>query len=280
VFGIKSRRGGRALPASRRPWRSIATVAAAIAMTIVFGAWGPVACGPTGPSPGEVFEPCTPTGTDACASSNTIRRKSHPLMNDLTWKWAEGTFVAFDVADHRAWFDWSYNLSTQNIRTIYQRNGQGRCLTPIGSCSIVYGIWTLERCDRTGPDTCLFRRESDAAVSFTYGVAFSRHLISCLGTRINWDGSHARNTWGSSCSNGAASSDLSTAVLDKELTIGHGKNEVKVGRYLTREDLRALDKACIVRRLATNEDCKDTALDLFRKLPPKVQKQLKALKEA
>ena len=246
-------------------------------MTVVFGGWGIVSCPPSASDPGAVVEGCVPTGTDACSSSHTIRAK-HGLMNDLVWKWADGSFVAFDVADHRAFFDWGYNLSTGNIRWI-NKSGQGRCLTPVGTCSIQYGFWPLEACDRTGNDTCLFRRESDAAVSFTYGVAFNRHLISCLGTRINWDGSHVRNTWGSSCSSGGLTTTMTKAEIAKAteefkegLTLGSGDAQFYINRYLSKRQLKAFDRACLSKQ-ATKSKCRKVALRIFRSLPPEVRER-------
>jgi hypothetical protein len=257
-----------ALPRNRK----IAGTIAAVAMAAVFGAWGPVACEDLSSNPRETGEPCSPAPPyDTCAASQRIFAK-RGLENRLYWEWAEGTFVAFTVADHRAWFSWGYNLDTRNIRWI-EKSGQGRCLTPIGSCSIEYGIWRTEVCDRTGPDTCLFRRESDAKVSFTYGVAFNRHLISCLGTRINWDGSHVRNTWGGDCS--GASAATTASMQNQKLTIGKGKNEVRVDRYLSGDDIKALDHACISKTTADRLECGKVAKSLYRKLPADLRRSVK-----
>ena len=148
-------------------------------------------------------------------------------------------------------------------------------MTPIGSCSIEYGIWRTETCDRSGGDTCLFRREGDAKVSFSYGVAFNRHLISCLGTRINWDGSHTRNTWAGDCSGaGSAATAMSARVGAGELTIGRGRSAVSVGRYLARGQLDALDRACIVVASPSKPKCRRVALRLYRSLPDPVQAKL------
>lgn len=241
---------------------------------MIFGAWGVVDCADLSSNPAAINEACSSSSTDLCtagqAAAGQVKSK-RGLTNRLVWKWANGSFVAFDVADHRAFFDWGFNLATRNIRWI-NKSGMGRCLTPVGSCSITYGVWRTEVCDRSGADTCLFRRESGATVSFTYGVAFNRHLISCVGTRINWDGSHTRNTWGGDCT-GAASTATAARFGAGTLTAGSGKNALDVGRYLGRGQLGRLDRACLS-VAASGAKCRKVALALYRSLPDRIQRKL------
>jgi hypothetical protein len=225
-----------------------------------------------GPDPAAQVEPCTPApGYDTCASSNLIKKKIG-LENRMLWVWANGSPFEFDVADQRAWFSWGYNLTTRNIRWI-DKSGQGRCLAPIGTCTIRYGTWRTEVCDRSGADTCLFRRESDADVSFTYGVAFHRHLISCVGTRINWDGTHMRNTWEGDCAARAASARVAD-VRNQKLVIGEGKNRVRVDRYLSDAAISTLDRVCVSEN-ASERKCRKVALRLFHSLPSEVRQKVK-----
>jgi len=245
-------------------------------MTVVFGAWGVVDCADNAAAPSAVNEGCTASSSDICTAGQSAAgqiKAKHGLTNRMLWKWANGTVVAFDVADHRAFFSWDYNLATHNIRWI-DKSGQGRCLAPIGNCSIEYGVWRTEVCDRSGADTCLFRREADAKVSFTYGVAFNRHLLSCVGTRINWDGSHVRNTWAGDCSGAGAATAATAKVGAGELTIGRGKSAVSVGRYLAHGQLERLDRACLVIASATRRKCRRVALGIYRSLPDQVQRKL------
>jgi len=232
-----------------------------------------------GPDPPEQRVPCTPDSpTDACASNHHIGKKEN-LENRMLWVLKDpfGGHV-FDVADHRVWLSWSYNRTTNNIRSIFRREGKGRCLTPVGTCTIEYDMWMLETCDRNGPDTCLFRRESDANVSFTYGVAFNRHLISCVGTRIRWDGTHVRNTWEGDCRLGALPGASTARVArvgqddsSQKLVIGEGEDAVRVDRYLTDAQIRAFDRACLSRD-ATEAKCRGVALRLYRGLPAHVRR--------
>jgi hypothetical protein len=136
--------------------------------------------------------------------------------------------------------------------------------------------WRTEVCDRAGPDTCLFRRESSIDVSFTYGVAFHRHLISCNGTRINWDGTHVRNTWEGDCLNAAVASKARADVRNQELTVGKGKNAVRVDRYLSDAQIYSLDRACMSKN-ATRRESRRVTLRLLRSLPPDVERKVRAL---
>ena len=264
----------------RPKWRSMlrraATAVALCAITVVFGAWGVVDCADNAGAPSAQIVGCSSSPTDICTASSALAGKiqaKHGLTNRMLWKWANGTVVAFDVADQRAFFDWSYNLDTRNIRSI-SKSGQSRCLTPIGNCAVEYGTWRTEVCDRSGPDTCLFRREGSVNVSFTYGVAFNRHLISCLGTRLNWDGSHTRNTWPGDCSGGGAATASVAKVGAGELVLGAGRSAISVCRYLARGQLNRLDKACLIIATASRRKCRRVALGLYRGLPERVQRKL------
>jgi hypothetical protein len=271
---MDSSREGR--PKWRSRLRRAATAVALCAMTVVFGAWGVVDCADNAGAPAAVNEGCRAGDTDICtaaaAGAGNVKAK-HGLTNRMRWVWANGTVLAFDVADHRAFFDWGYNLSTRNIRWI-NKSGMSRCLAPIGTCSTDYGRWATEVCDRSGPDTCLFRREGSTDVSFTYGIAFHRHLVSCLGTRITWDGSHTRNTWAGDCSGGGAATALVAKVGAGELVLGTGRSAISVGRYLARGQLNRLDRACLVIATASRRKCRRVALGLYRGLPERVQRKL------
>lgn len=249
---------------------------AVMCMAVIFGAWGVVSCQDDARSGYEQGnEACTASSTDACtaghAASGNIRSK-RGLENRFLWVWANGSVAEFDIADTRAFFSWGYNLSTRNIRWI-DKNSVPRCLTPVGSCSVDYEIWRTEVCDRSGPDTCLFRLESGHTVSFTYGIAFNRRLISCLGTRINWDGSHVRNTWEGSCSSQGQAVDAHVSA--DSLSVGSGANAVNVGRHLSRGQLARLDRACLS-GVTSGAKCKAEALRLYRGLPSEVRRKLAA----
>jgi hypothetical protein len=112
-------------------------------------------------------------------------------------------------------------------------------------------------------------------VSFSYGVAFNRHLVSCLGTRLNWDGSHTRNTWPGDCSGASATATAATAGVGAgELAIGAGRTAIGVGRYLARGQLDRLDRACLVIATASRRKCRRVALGLYHGLPERVQRKL------
>jgi hypothetical protein len=106
-------------------------------------------------------------------------------------------------------------------------------------------------------------------VSFTYGVAFNRHLISCLGTRIRWDGSHVRNTYDGSCPGGGVAA-ARAARVPPDLEIGG----VPVDRYITDKQLRAFDRACLAPG-ATERSCRRAAMRLLWSLPSKVRREIK-----
>jgi hypothetical protein len=271
---MSDRRQGK--PKWRSRVRRAAGLATVMAMTVVFGAWGVVDCADNRTAPAAQIEGCRAGDTDICTASAALSgnvQKKLGLTNRMLWVWANGTVFAFNVADHRAFFDWGYNLSTRNIRWI-NKSGMSRCLTPIGTCTVEYGVWRTETCDRSGPDTCLFRREGSTDVSFTYGVAFHRHLISCLGTRINWDGSHTRNTWAGNCSGAATATAASAKVGAGELVLGTGRRAISVGRYLARGQLDRLDRACLVIATASRRKCRRVALGIYRGLPERVQRKL------
>lgn len=244
---------------SKGPRRLVA-VMTAMAMAVIFGAWEAIPC---------ADQPAPPVG--AVDSSNGGTHAKRGLTTRMLWVWANGTVAEFDIADQRSFISWGYNVNNHSIPWI-DKSGLGRCLTPVGSCSVLYGQWRTEVCDRNGNDTCLFRREAQHNVSFTYGVAFNRYLTSCVGTRINWDGTHSRNAWGGDCSSQAQS--LTTAMKSQRLTVGTGKNEVRVDRYLSRPDIQALDRACIS-KTADRVECGKLARSLYRKLPTDVRRSVK-----
>lgn len=242
----------------------------------VIGVWlttsGFVIQGCSGPDnyPAAEFEPCN---GDACAASDVLRKK-YNLKNDFWWGLYDPVFgkLVFKVYSHESYISWGYNLSRKSIRWIDKHGPYARCLTPVGSCSSDYSTWTTEVCDRDGADTCLFRHENQGRASFTYGVAFNKIMTSCLGTRINWDGSHVRNRWEGQCEGNAAHR---AAPLSRSLTIGAGKNEVSASRYLTRAQMRKLNQACF-RSSANRVKCKPVALGIYHGLPANVQRALKS----
>jgi hypothetical protein len=63
-------------------------------------------------------------------------------------------------------------------------------------------------------------------------------------------------------------------VQNRELTIGEGKNAVKVGRYLSRAQLNSLDRACVSEN-ATPAECRKVALRLYRSLPPEIRQKVR-----
>jgi hypothetical protein len=224
--------------------------------------------------PGDVSAPCTSDSpTDACAASNRIRTKPHPLRNRLLWVFCEGCpFVEGNISDHRSYINWVWNLDTKNIRSISYRDDEVNCLANFGTCKPVKTVWRLETCDRSGNDTCLFRSEGWVEFTFTFrGVPGNRQLVSCLGTRINWDGSHTRNAWEGECGTGAAKASRHVAdVSDQELSIGG----VPVGRYLARGEMEAFDLACIS-KTADKRECKQAERKLYDGLPGTVQRQIR-----
>lgn len=261
--------------------RRATTVAAVLAVTVILGAWGAVGCPDHRTNPAPINEACSPNPDDLCTAgqgnAGQIKKKLG-LTNRFVWVWANGTIAEFDISDQRAFFDWGYNLATRNIRWI-NKSGVGRCLTPIGSCTNDYGVWRTEVCDRSGPDTCLFRREAMQTVSFTYGVAFNSRLISCVGTRIDWDGG-TTGTRAGDCGGGgggaaaaAMSARFGAAGLTR-LTVGTGKNAVVANRHLSRAQLAPFGRACLSRR-ATNATCRPVALRLFHSLPDRVQRKVR-----
>ena len=256
--------------------RRLGSAIALMAMTVVFGARGVVDCADHSTNPAAVNEGCRAGDTDLCtaaaAGAGNVKAK-HGLTNRMLWKWANGTVVAFDVADHRAFFDWGL----QPCHAQHPLDQQERAGPVLDTDRVLLHrvrVWSTETCDRSGGDTCLFRREGDAKVSFSHGVAFNRHLISCLGTRINWDGSHTRNTWAGDCSGASAATAATAKVGAGELTIGRGRSAVSVGRYLARGQIDALDRACIVIASTSKPKCRRVALRLYRSLPDPVQAKL------
>lgn len=221
------------------------------------------------PDPGDQIEACTPGNPDdACSSSHHIRRKKNPLRNRFLWVQCQGCWILEqDVAEHMSFVDWSFNLTTQNIRTIHSRTHEVNCLVNVGSCARGPTYWRLADCDRSGPDTCLFRSEGWTEYSLVIrGVTSTRQLISCLGTRIRWDGSHVRNAFEGRCSQvGSARA----TVGEQELRIG----DVPVGRYLTRGELRAFDYACIGGS-AGKRACKLAGIKLYASLPDTVKTRI------
>jgi hypothetical protein len=223
------------------------------AMTVSFGGWQIVGCADQPPAPIAAVD-STSGGTHA----------KRGLTTRMVWVWGDSIVCpggCFDVADQRSFISWGYNVNNRSIPWI-DKSGRARCLAPVGTCSVEYEDWRTEVCDRDGPDTCLFRREAAHRVSFTYGVAFNRYLTSCVGTRINWDGSHVRNAWGGDCLGAQA---IATSA---GLTIGTGDDEVRIDRYLSRTQIERFDRACLSRG-ASRAECKQTALGLLRSLPPK-----------
>jgi hypothetical protein len=225
------------------------------------------------PDPGDTVEPCTPDSPDdACSSADNIRRKKNPLRNRFVWTQCVGCwFLEQDISEHMSFLDWSFNLTTKNIRKIYQRTHEVNCLANVGSCKAGATYWRVAECDRTGPDTCLFRSEGWAEYSLVIrGVTSTRQLISCLGTRINWDGSHVRHAFEGRCSTiASARARTSGDVSDRALSIGG----VPVGRYLTRAEMRAFDRACIGRE-ADKRGCRRAGDRLYDSLPKRVQKKI------
>jgi hypothetical protein len=241
------------------------------------------------PMSGYVIEGCASAGGnsdpvaeleecdgDACAASDNLRKKFN-LKNDFWWGLFDPIFneEIFKVYSHESYISWGYNLTRRTIRWIDKHGPYARCLAPVGNCSSDYSTWTLETCDRDGADTCLFRHENQGRASFTYGVAFNKIMTSCLGTRINWDGSHVRNAWEGQCAGGAPSAAVQAAAVDKSLSLGTGANEVSAARYLTRAQLGTLERACFNGRSAGVSDCEQVALRLYRKLPGDVQRKLR-----
>lgn len=220
--------------------------------------------------PPAEFEPCN---GDGCASTDSIRTKRN-LHNWFYWAVIDPVFntEVFKVYTHHSYISWSYNLTRQSIRWI-DKWGWGECQTPVGSCESLEAKWTTEVCDRDGNDTCLFRRQNQGHASFTYGVLFNKYMKSCLGTRINWDGSHQRNKWEGDCEGSAAAAEA--VSLDRTLTLGAGKNEVPVGRYLSGPQMRSLEEACFQGASASVRECKQVALRLYRTLPPDAQRKLR-----
>lgn len=259
------RRGGSGARWAKR----LCVLAALMGMTVVFGAWGAVGCHVGNNQPGEVLVPCTPSSDDEACGAGTQIRAKRGLLNDFQWVWANGTFAEFNISQHRNTFSWSYNLRTKNIRSIDRSSGPV-CQTPVGSCNVVQNTWELATCDRSGADTCLFRNQTGFNVSFTYGVVFNRYLYSCLGTRINWDGSHVRNGWEGFCSGAMA------AGTKPGLTLGKGKGQIDVERYFSQKQLEAFDRACLSEK-AQRAKCRGTALELLRILPPNLQRKAKEL---
>lgn len=218
-------------------------------------------------NPPEQGEPCTPTPpNDACAASDNIGKK-YNLRNRFYWELFGST-----VSDHISFLSWGYNKTTHNIRWIDRNPAPTgtdvRCFTPFGTCSREYAVWRYDDCDRAGWDTCVFRSEGQVNVSFTFHIGSNRYLTSCLGTRINWDGSHVRNAFEGPCpfNNSSAASAASRPVENGALTFGAGENAVKVGRYLTKSDIYRFDRACLGKDAAKAE-CKKVQSDLFRSLP-------------
>jgi hypothetical protein len=209
--------------------------------------------------------------------AGSVLRKKYNLKNDFWWGLYDPVFkkLVFKVYSHESYISWGYNLSRQSIRWIDKHGPYARCLTPVGSCSSDYSVWTTETCDRDGPDTCLFRHENQGRASFTYGVAFNKIMTSCLGTRINWDGTHVRNTWEGQCAGGNPGRAAARTPLGGTFTLGSRNNEVQASRYLTRAQLRQLNKACFESG-ANRAKCKPVALEIYHGLPAGVKQALKS----
>jgi hypothetical protein len=226
--------------------------------------------------PGDEPVSCTPdVPDDPCSAGDPIKKKKNPLRNRLLWVFCDGCPFGLEgnVSDHLSWINWSYNLRTKNIRSIFHKDAQARCLSTVGYCNVEYTKWQPGDCDRSGPDTCLLRNEAQVRVNFVVkGFAWTRDLFSCLGTRIRWDGSHVRNAFEGVCpypTVARAAARTSADVSDQRLSIG----EVPVGRYLTRGELDALDGACIS-RTADVRECRRVGLSLYRGLPNKVRAKI------
>ena len=63
-------------------------------------------------------------------------------------------------------------------------------------------------------------------------------------------------------------------MKSQRLTVGTGKNELRVDRYLSRPDIEALDRACIS-KTADRVECGKLAKSLYRKLPTGVCRSVK-----
>jgi hypothetical protein len=106
-------------------------------------------------------------------------------------------------------------------------------------------------------------------------VAVNRHLISCVGTRINWDGSHNRNTWDGSCGSSGGASAPKVGARNQKLVFGQGENRVRADRYLSEADISTLDRVCINRASASRSQCRKVTLRLFNSLPSKVRRKVR-----
>jgi hypothetical protein len=65
-------------------------------------------------------------------------------------------------------------------------------------------------------------------------------------------------------------------VRNQELTVGKGKNAVRVDRYLSDAQIYSLDRACMSKN-ATRRESRRVTLRLLRSLPPDVERKVRAL---
>jgi hypothetical protein len=226
---------------------------------------------------------CSSDGTTACGSAaigTYPNYKKIGLTNKMQWVFGNGTPAEFKIADARAIISWGYNVEKHTIRWIDKKSAWGCQLggIPGSVCEYEGGQWIVSYCDRDGLDQCLFRHEDKIYVSFTFKIGFSRHLLSCEGTRIWADlgQNHRRNAYEGECNaNPLAKLDRSRPpVRNQDLTVGKGKNAVKVGRYLNRHQLDEFDIACLSKS-ATVRKCKRIQLKLYRGLPDSAKAKIK-----
>lgn len=222
------------------------------------------------PPPGESSEPC---GAEVCDAA--IRKAKYGLKTPYS-SWFRSPFLTdFEWWGARVTTDWGYTLGPFDIRwkkshAVFWISGA------VGDVEKTFEDWPTDRCAWTGgQQTCLTRKEYQMrlkGVIFTPvgPIQINSYQWGCMGTRINGNGSHSRNSWGARCDNPPGGSSSTTRAARSQPSTGKDKPAVGLEDFVSERMAKRIKQACWRQPTSSaSAECKKVLLEAYNSLTPK-----------
>jgi hypothetical protein len=222
------------------------------------------------PPPGEVSEPC---GAEACDAA--IRKAKYGLKNPYS-SWFRSPFLTdFEWWGARVTTDWGYTLGPYDIRwkkshAVFWISGA------VGDVEKTFEDWPTNQCAwGPGGQTCLTRKEyqmrlKTIIITPVGQIHINSYQWGCMGTRINGNGSHSRNSWGARCDNPPGGSSSTTRVQSRASGASIGKPVVGLEDFVSERMAKRIKDACWRQPTSSaSAECKAVLLKAYDSLTPK-----------